>query len=636
MNPKAKHAMNKSHLAPLDPDTLVALTRALEEMDDFVFLETCRPSESEYRSWLFRRPLCWLTCEPKSGAATFLEQAEDFRRQGYCLAGWLEYEFGYLLEPGLTACLWPGRDEPLARLGVFERPLVWDHRRSAFTEGKGWPRPQREGHEERFRVGRIRPGMEREAFLRGFDRIHALIESGDTYQVNYTFALDFSFSGSRAALYRRLRANQSVAYAAWIRCAGQDIMSFSPELFFRGDRQEFVVRPMKGTMGRGVTTAGDRERAAFLRRDSKSRSENVMIVDLLRNDLARLLERLGGGRVRVRSLFDVERYESLLQMTSTIAGHLHRPTRAPLADVFQALFPCGSVTGAPKIRTMEIIRELENRPRGVYCGAIGYCRGDELCFNVPIRTLRLAGESGSMGVGAGIVHDSRAGDEWEECLLKGRFLTHARREFRLIETLLWRPGEGYVLLEEHLDRLADSAGYFLFLLDREQVERKLTEEAGAFAGPTRVRLLLDRWGRLEISSSPLTGSPPACPRVTFSPHRTDPDDPFLYHKTSRRALYDEEYARARKVGLYEILFLNTRGEVTEGAISTIFADIDGRRYTPPLRSGLLPGTLRGSLLAAGLVRERVLLPEDLARAERLLVGNSVRGLVEVELVQEGR
>jgi para-aminobenzoate synthetase/4-amino-4-deoxychorismate lyase len=607
-------------------------------MDDYVLLETLCPSGQERLSLLFTEPLAWLECGPDDDPARFLARLDRETDQGRYWAGWFSYEFGSLLEPSLA--LLPGareRTSPLTRIGIFSGPATYDHR-TGRMEGE-WPRA--EASAGSIEIGSVRPAMTRQGFLDALARIKQYILAGDTYQINFTFALVFELAGSLARLYQQLCANQSVAYAAWLRSRGEDIMSFSPELFFRIDNRTgcITTRPMKGTVRRGRDCAGDARRAAWLRQDGKSRSENVMIVDLLRNDLGRLLHELGGGEVRVESLFDVETYESLLQMTSIISGQAGCG-HIPLARAMPALFPCGSVTGAPKIRAMEIIGELEQGPRGVYCGAIGYGGPDGTCLNVPIRTLTLANGRGTMPVGAGIVHDSNPEDEWEECLLKARFLTSPRPDFRLIETLLWLPASGYHLLAEHLDRLAASARYFAYPFNRQEVAARLTAAARGFGGQSmRVRLLLDRQGRIELTRAAITtvaanGGGSQASLVALADPRMDPDNIFLYHKTTHRPWYDRGREQAQEAGLFDLLYINTREEVTEGTIANCFYRLDSCLYTPPVASGLLPGTLRASLLATGQVRERVLPLAELAQVDELLMGNSVRGLVRVRLEGE--
>jgi para-aminobenzoate synthetase/4-amino-4-deoxychorismate lyase len=417
-------------------------------------------------------------------------------------------------------------------------------------------------------------------------------------------------------------------------------MSFSPELFFKKEDTSCTVRPMKGTISRGLTPEADAQLKDFLRHDPKNCSENIMIVDLLRNDLGRVCRQ---GSVNTESLFDVETYETLHQMTSTINGTIS--DEAGLEDIFHSLFPCGSVTGAPKIRTMEIIHELESAPRDIYTGAIGFITpAREMKFNVPIRTLLLAGNKGEMGIGSGVVYDSDPEKEWEECQLKGRFLSNPSPAFQLIETILWQPDSGYWLLDEHLERLENSAAYFGFHFNRRTIIGKLLERAGDFATvPQRVRLTLDKDGTIALSASTCTFQPmttlperaaaEALPCARFANETADMNSPYIYHKTTRRDLYDRERKKAMEDGCLEVLFANARGEVTEGSITNIFILQEGKILTPPLDSGLLNGVFRRYFLknCPLPIEEKILLPKDLEQAEAVYLGNSVRGLVEVRV-----
>ncbi len=575
--------------------------------------------------------------------------------QGFFLAGYVGYEFGYMLEPILAKSFrprLPSRNSrgslPLADLGVFNKPQIYDHQAESFTGEGSWRSDDGPDPGATFAIDNLRLNLERAQYLEAINRIKSYIEAGDTYQVNYTLKLLFDFSGSVSEFYRHLRRNQSVSYSGLIKNGETTILTFSPELFFRKKGNQINVRPMKGTMLRGRTIAEDREYADFLHHDIKNRSENVMIVDLLRNDLGRL-SRMGG--VSVQSLYDVETYETLHQMTSSIRGEVNRPVS--LEEMFKALFPCGSVTGAPKIRTMEIIRELETEDRGVYTGAIGFIAPDgDAVFNVPIRTVVLQGNKAEMGIGSGIVWDSDPIGEWEECKLKGRFLTTSVPEFKLVETMLWHPAAGYWLLDLHLDRLVESAGYFSYPLELEKVREALHELTADFGSTAslksqRVRLTLSRAGEVEITLSELDeNSPPDVepaaimqqktgkdlPRVIFSSKNTDSHSVYLFHKTTLRKLYDDERVQAvDEKGYYEVLFVNEKGEVTEGSYTNVFLQRKGRLITPPVSCGLLPGVLRRYLLQQypELVVEEVLTRSDLEQAEAVYVGNSVRGLVRV-------
>jgi para-aminobenzoate synthetase/4-amino-4-deoxychorismate lyase len=430
---------------------------------DFVLLETTKVKEGEKTSLLFTDPVERLICTGKDNPFDFLNQVQKKLEQGWYL---------YLLEPVFSAQSQLISDRIVADLGVFPKPAEYDHNLKTSLHGTWFSDTDDEKphqHSSRYSTVNVRPDRKEDDYLSSIKTIKEYIAAGDTYQVNFTLKLLFDFHGSPIEFYKTLRDNQSVCYGAYIQSEGEQVMSFSPELFFRKSGNTCTVRPMKGTLKRGRTLAEDIEYAKFLSSDSKNRSENVMIVDLLRNDLGRLAQM---GSVHVSSLFDIETYETLHQMTSTITGQLKDDITLP--TLFKALFPCGSVTGAPKIRTMEIIQELESSPRGVYTGAIGYLSPDgDVVFNVPIRTVVIQNNKGEMGIGSGIIHDSDPHNEWEECLLKANFLTKPQEEIHLIETMLWKPDTGYWLLAEHLDRLKNSAVYFQFLFDVEDIKSSL-------------------------------------------------------------------------------------------------------------------------------------------------------------------
>ena len=568
---------------------------AIAAAEDCIFLETSRVTAEESHSYFFHRPVAHLVCYAHDDPARFFQQAEDFLAKGLYLAGWLGYEFGYLLEPSLVKQIHPDTTKPLARLGVFRAPMIFDHNTGELL-GAPWAYPPATQTSTDCCLANLRLNLTQTDYTAALAKIKTYIESGDTYQVNFTLKLLFDFDGSPEALYQALRRNQSVSFGAYLRSGNQRILSFSPELFFKRTGEQCLVRPMKGTIQRGPYPAEDERLMQLLQGDEKNRSENVMIVDLLRNDLGRVCT---PGTVTTRSLFDIETYETLHQMTSTITGHL--PLTTKIEPLFRALFPCGSVTGAPKIRTMEIIRELESEPRGIYTGAIGFIAPTgEATFNVPIRTIELSGNKGEMGIGSGIIHESDPEQEWRECLLKGYFLSNPAPAFSLIETLLWQPGSGYWLLAEHLERLAASAAYFRYPFSPPELMTQLDRLALDFvASPMRVRLTLAKNGQIELAASPCPTpaaitwptsqtSQSELPRVLFSTQATDPVSPWLFHKTTLREIYDTEREQALAAGFYEVLFVNTRGEVTEGSITNIFIEQQGTLLTPPMECGLLP------------------------------------------------
>ncbi|MDN7847383.1 aminodeoxychorismate synthase component I [Burkholderia seminalis] len=505
-------------------------------------------------------------------------------------------------------------------------------------------------------VAHVAKSVSRDAFDAAIAAVHDALRAGDSYQVNYTYRLDFDVFGTPLALYRRLRARQPVRYGALIALPGGAwVVSCSPELFVEKHGDVLRARPMKGTAPRSADPRDDAAAAAFLASDPKNRAENVMIVDLLRNDVSRIART---GTVKVPALFSVEPYASVWQMTSTVEADWRDGTT--FAQMLRALFPCGSITGTPKYKTMQLIDAIESTPRGLYTGAIGWldAPGDraagcgDFCLSVAIRTLTLDGAEtgvdpsgaatrhhGTMGVGAGIVLDSVAADEYAECELKARFLTDADPGFQLFETTAATRADGIRHLDRHLARLQRSADAFGFRFDADALRREIDARCAALDGDGayRMKLALAKDGTVEIVLAPLKPLPAGPVGVLlasahgFAPTRAS--DALLLHKTTRRAEYDRAWQAAESLGGFDMLFVNERGEVTEGGRSNLFVKLDGQWVTPPLACGVLPGVMRGVLLddrAFGAV-ERVVTRDDLARAQGLLLTNALRGALDAVL-----
>jgi para-aminobenzoate synthetase/4-amino-4-deoxychorismate lyase len=521
-------------------------------------------------------------------------------------AGFVSYEAAAALNPELPAGE-PSNGLPLLWFGIFREriPVQADSGKEHEGNGSISPLDTSPGEKE---------------YGRAIRSIKEYIAAGHTYQVNFTLRQRFGYSGDPFTLYRQFCRGQAAPFSAWIDTGSHCILSASPELFFALRDGVLTARPMKGTAVRRPYGPDDRAGRESLRSSAKERAENLMIVDLLRNDLSMVAET---GSVAVPALFEIETYPTVHQMTSTITARLGKG--AGLLDVFSSLFPCGSVTGAPKRRTMEIIRELEGGPRGLYCGAIGYVSpGPEAVFSVAIRTAVLdrAAGTGEIGVGSAVTWDSEAGAEYRECLAKSAFLQGGHLPFRLIESLLWDE-RGYRLLDRHLSRLAGSAGYFGFRIDETRIRELLRESSRGLQGRLKVRILLDREGGVALEPSPLQAGNGGMATAVLSGCRVDSSDPFLYHKTTSRELYDRE--RQQHPAFDEVIFLNERGEVTEGTYTNIVVAGNGELLTPSVRCGLLPGTLRGELLEQGIIRERVITRDDLLNAKRVWLINSVRG-----------
>ena len=530
------------------------------------------------------------------------------RLRGRSAAGFLAYEAGLALEDKLAPLRLPpaGDAPPLLWFGLFERRETVAVE-SVLPDGDGaW-------------AGPARPLISRPEYETALAAVKTHIEAGDIYQANLTFAAAVPVAGDPLALYAALRGRARAGHGAIVFTGSHWLLSLSPELFFTLEGGRIVARPMKGTAPLGA------DPAAFAA-DPKQRAENLMIVDLLRNDLSRVART---GSVEVPALFSVETYPTLLQLTSTVTAALEDGL-GPI-DVLEAIFPCGSITGAPKVRAMEIIAGLEAAPRGPYCGAIGALAPDgDAAFNVAIRTLVLkAGERvARLGLGSAIVADSEAADEWRECLAKGKFVATAR-SFDLIETMRFDPNEGVAELDRHLARMKASAEALDFRFDRHEARNDL--QAATFrAGPSRIRLALSRAGCMAIELTPLPAPPEEPVEVAIGQLPVAPEDFRLRHKTSDRAFYDA--ARAAS-GAFEILFADPEGFLTEGSFTNLFVERDGVLLTPPLGRGLLPGVVRARLIDEGRAKEADLRPEDLAQG--FLIGNALRGLVRARLRSGG-
>jgi para-aminobenzoate synthetase/4-amino-4-deoxychorismate lyase len=526
-------------------------------------------------------------------------------------AGFIGYEAASAFDPALRTHL--GGDLPLLWFGLYPAPKEVD-----------LPTPDVQAYS----LGNVVASVSQAEYDGAIRNIKKHIQSGDTYQVNYTLRLRVPFSGDPWHLFLAMVRAQSPTYSAWIDTGRFAVCSVSPELFFRLEGDRLTCKPMKGTVRRGRTPEEDNALAEWLQRSEKNRAENLMIVDMIRNDLGRVAD---FGSVHVPRLFEVERHPTLWQMTSTVAARCKKS----VVEILTALFPCASITGAPKIRTTQIIAELETVPRGLYTGCIGFISPDRFVqFNVAIRTALVDRDRGEAeyGAGGGIVSDSACEDEYTEALLKARVLTEECFEFCLLETILWTPEDNYFLLDRHLSRLAASAGYFAYPVDLQYVKSRLTEAAADFfQKPQRVRVLLARDGKLEIETTPLAVPESERPlQVRLAAKPVDSSDAFLYHKTTRRQIY--ESARLSSPDCDDVLLWNERGELTESCVANVVVELNGELLTPPVDSGLLPGTFRGYLLALGKIREHRLSVGDLEKCSRIYLINSVRKWQEAQLV----
>jgi para-aminobenzoate synthetase/4-amino-4-deoxychorismate lyase len=532
-----------------------------------------------------------------------LRAAESAARAGRWVVGYVAYEAAPGFDPALRVL--PGSG-PLAWFGVHDAPLPAPPPGS--TDG---------------RLADAVPEMDAGAHAAAVEVIREAVAAGAVYQVNLTFRLRGRMDGDPLALHRRLRDAQGSGDAAYVRTGSRAVISASPELFLLRRGDSVITRPMKGTARRGRFPQEDAAVRLGLLSSEKDRAENVMIADLLRNDLGRVA---ATGSVHAGPLLQVERLRTVWQLTSTVSARL-RPD-VDLSDLFRATFPCGSVTGAPKVAAMRLAATLERSPRGAYCGAVGaIAPGGDACFNVGIRTAEvdLATGAALYGTGGGITWDSNPAAEWDEALAKTRILESEPGLPTLLETMRLEGGR-VGLLDGHLARLSGSAHHLGVRLDLAAVRARIESEAG----DARLRLLVSPAGDATVERAPLPEPAPGPVPVAFSVDPVDRRDPALFHKTTRRAPYERR--RAERPDAFDVLLLNREGEVTEGTFTNLVAEIDGERLTPPLDAGLLPGVFREGLLARGEVREGLLHPGDLARARRLWVVNALRGWIEARLI----
>jgi len=567
--------------------------------------------DPDARVWLdFRQPADVLLARRPLEVMPVLAEAERrVESEGLWAAGFVSFAAAGGLDPSLVALSDP--DVPLICLALFPEPEKVSRPCSPRpAPGVGWHASEAPGE-----------------YTEKIEEIKRQIALGNTYQINYTLQLETPESLDPWELFAGIAMD--APYGACLECGDLAIVSASPELFFRRDGRSITCRPMKGTVRRGMTLKTDLAFRDELLASAKCQAENIMIADMVRNDLGRIA---APGSVQTPGLLTAEKYATVWQMTSTVTAD----SDAPTWEVMRALFPCASVTGAPKVSSMAIIAGLERNARGVYTGAIGYLRpGRGAQFNVAIRTAvtnRVTGVT-RYGIGGGIVWDSVAQEEYAECLLKSRILHEgsAGRDFRLIETTRWTPGEGYALLDEHVARMADSAAYFDFEFDPGKVRSELRERALTFPqAAQRVRMLLSASGALDVTSTPLDPQPAAPVRLKLAASPVRIDDPFLYHKTTRRHVYDD--ARASVGDCDEVLLWNSDGYLTEATIANIAVNIRGRFYTPPEECGLLAGTWRGKLLASGEIGQRRIRVDEVSPGATLLLFNSVRGVYKGVLV----
>lgn len=561
--------------------------------------------------WLcFQSPIEIVSTDRLEEVQKGLQYIEKSVADGLYAAGFLSYEAA------------PAMDGALKTSSTSRLPYLW------FGLYKGCEEVSLPENVDNdcFALGKWQPTVSSREYDRAIDRIKTHIRNGDTYQVNYTFRLRAAFSGDPWNFFLTLCRAQRSSYSAFINLNGYTICSVSPELFFSLNGTVLTSRPMKGTVSRGLTYQEDIQQVEWLQSSAKNRAENVMIVDMIRNDMGRIAE---VGTVRVENLFAIEKYPSVHQMTSSVVS----TTSAPVTEILRVMFPCASITGAPKVATMEIIADLEKGTRDIYTGCIGYMAPKRRAqFNVAIRTVLLDDLAGiaEYGVGGGIVWDSDTQEEYEECCMKARILTQPLPEFDLLESLLWEPQKGYFLLDEHLQRLEESARYFDFTVSLSEVRKALDALSAAFGSlKQKVRLTVSRSGKLTLKAQTLENvTLPAGWRVGIATEPVDRHTPFLYHKTTYRSPY--AIALASQPGCRDVFLWNEDQVVTESTIANVVIDTPAGLITPTAKCGLLAGTFRDRLLAQGKIAEGIITLDDLRNAHTVFLINSVRGWMRLE------
>ncbi len=571
---------------------------------------------SEQKCWMFfENPVRILEAAGVEEVLPCLTEIEEaVQRERLYAAGFISYEAAPAFDSALTVR--SGGGFPLLYFGLYTEPKIFDV--LPF------------GSSSLFDLGEMNVSVSKDDYICAIERIKEYIAAGDTYQVNYSIRLNAAFDGNPNALFHKMVLAQYAGYSAYIDTGNYIICSASPELFFQLDGATLTSRPMKGTAARGRTLDEDKIQSDWLYHSQKNRAENIMIVDMVRNDMGRIANI---GSVYVESLYDIERYPTLFQMTSTVSSE----TGASFSEILRALFPCASISGAPKARTMEIIAELETSPRHIYTGTIGYLAPDRQAqFNVAIRTVLIdtVTNAAVYGLGGGIVWDSDSLAEYEECHVKARILKQEIPDFSLLETILWTPGNGYFLLNYHLRRLEQSARYFDYRFDSDEISTKLDEITNEMDGknsPYKIRLLLARNGSIICEPLSLEDNEYKTDiSVGLARKPVDSSNIYLYHKTTHRDVYIE--AKSSCPECDDVVLFNERCELTESCIANIIVRINGTLVTPPVESGLLAGTYRAWMLDRNEVLERVIMVDELKNADEIYLANSVRKLQKAVLI----
>ncbi len=568
-------------------------------------------------SFLFTNPSEIISIGKNDNLQKLLDKIDKNIAKGLWCYALINYEAGYLFEEKLKKYL-TGNNEVLIQFIFFDEKNVEiiPSKEISISHDLG-----------KYKITNFKLNTSKQKFISNINKIKKFIEEGDTYQVNYTVKGQFNYTGDVGNLFQTLIYNQSASYSAFINNENNFILSHSPELFFEVNKDKITTKPMKGTIRRGYDLSTDKLNKFNLENDEKNKAENLMIVDLLRNDLGKISNY---GSVKVKKLFEIEKYESLYQMVSTVKAELKK--NISLTDIIKNIFPCGSITGAPKIRTMKIINQLEQRPRGIYTGAIGITINNFSVFNVPIRTLSIHKKTleGEIGLGSGIVWDSHPEKEYEETLLKSNFIRKPNLYFELFETMLVKNRE-VLFLDKHIERLKSSADYFLFKYEEKSISKEIKKQLLLLKPykSYRYKLLINKWGKItsEITEYAEDTSEK---KIIISAKSVNSQNPFQYFKTTNRKLYDNELKQYHSKGFFDVIFFNERNQLTEGGRTNIFIKKDETWYTPSLSSGILPGIYRNYLLQTDRnIKEDFLSKDDLISADEIILTNSLREKIKI-------
>ncbi len=610
--------------------------------DDFMIFETNKFDRENYLSYIFIKPYKTIIVNDINKIKILFKQLDYYLERNFYVAGFFSYELGYCLDFNRSTKFSKHTDCPYAFFNIYKQVTVFNHNTGRFIKNNVLENKNNKTLKDKntsFDIYNLELNTNYPEYAKNVNKIKKYIVAGDTYQVNYTIKYKFNFVGNELTFYNQLKKNQQVEYSCIIKNKHFSILSFSPELFFRRKNNLIIVQPMKGTIVRNKNKK-DIEQRKFLFNSLKNRSENLMIVDLLRNDLGKISKT---GSVKLENMFYIKKYKTLFQMVSTIKSKLKKNINT--FKLFNAIFPSGSVIGAPKIRTMEIIREIEPEPRGVYTGALGFFKSrNEAVFNVAIRTIFIKNNNAELGIGSAIVFDSNTKNEFQECKLKSNFFNKNNKfkKFNLIETVLWDKNilddqvsqNGFFLLKYHLQRLQKSAEYFNFQFDKSLIEKELKNTCQKLNKKFKykIKILLSKNGNYKIFAKRIIQSNNNLKKIILSNKIVNNSNIFLYHKTTNRNFYDNEYIKYKKQGYFDVLFKNQKNQITETSRANIFLEVDGNLITPAKSCGLLEGTYRRFILETKKnVFQKNIYEKDLYNAENIFVTNSVIGIKKVQI-----